>query len=105
MARKVSRGWKQKSPAEAGLLLTSAELLGGADDFDIDATVRLQTGDNLGALRTLALIGLRDRLRAAFAFSVDTDGWNALADHVILDCGSALLGQLLVVGSLSLIHI
>jgi len=29
--------WKQKSPAEAGLFLTSAELLGGADDFDINA--------------------------------------------------------------------
>ena len=63
--------WKQKSPAEAGLLSSTGELLLGADDFDINATVRLQTGDNLGALRSFALAGLGYWLLAAFAFNTN----------------------------------
>ena len=89
--------WKQKSPAEAGLFFTSAELLGGTDDFDINATIRLQAGNDLGALCALALIRLRDRLLTALALSVNTVGRDALANYVILDGRSALLGKLLVV--------
>ena len=91
--------WKQKSPAEAGLSFTAAELLLGADDFDINATVRLQASNNLRALRALALIRLRHWLLAAFAFGVDAVSRDALADHVVLDCSSALFRQLLVVSS------
>ena len=74
-----------------------SELLLGTDDFDIDATVRLQASNNLGALRSLALIGLGDWLLAALAFGVDAVGRDALADQVVLDGSGALLGQFLVV--------
>src|ERR1035437_1525820 len=72
--------WKQKSPAEAGLLSSTEELLLGADDFDINATVRLQTGDNLGALRAFALASLGHWLLAAFAFGVNAISRDALAN-------------------------
>ena len=74
------------------------ELLLGADDFDVNATVRLQASNNLGALRSLALIGLGDRLLAALAFGVDAVGRNTLGNQVVLDRSGTLLGQLLVVG-------
>jgi len=77
--------------------LTSAGVLWG-DDFDFDATVRLQASDGLLALRALALVSLGHGLLLALAFGVDAVGFHALADQVFLDGGSALLGQLLVVG-------
>ena len=39
----------------------STDLLGGADDFDIDAAIRLQASNDFGALTTFALTWLRDR--------------------------------------------
>ncbi len=41
----------------------------------------------------------RNRLGLALAFGVNTVGFDALGNQVFLDGGSALLGQLLVVGS------
>ena len=73
------------------------ELL-GADDFDVGAAIRLQALDeSLGRGVALALVA-GDRLLLALAFGVDTVGFDALGDQVFLDRGSALLGQLLVVG-------
>ena len=63
----------------------STDLLGGADDFDIDAAIRLQASNDFGALTTFALTWLRNRLLAAFAFGIDAVSRDALAHQIGLD--------------------
>ena len=87
----------KKSPAKQGFLEEAKAGLVRADNFDINATIRLQAVDELLALRALALI-LGDRLLFAFAFGVNAVGFNAFADEEGLDSSSALLGERLIVG-------
>src|SRR3990172_1191834 len=68
----------------------------GADDFDIDAAIRLQAGDDFRALGTGAIFGFGDRLRFALAFGIDAARLDALAHHVGFHRRHALLGQALV---------
>ena len=71
----------------------------GADDFDVDAAIRLRAVDQgLGLGVALALVA-GDRLLLALAFGGYAVGFDALGNQVFLDGGSALLGQLLVVAS------
>ena len=78
-----------------------AWLLFRADDFDLDATIRLQAFDKLLVLAVfgahlLALVA-SDRLLFALAFGIDATGFEALADDVFLYRRGALVRQLLVV--------
>jgi hypothetical protein len=89
---------KEKALPRQGFSIEAVGGLLGADDFDVDAAIRLQAVDQgLGLGVALALVA-GDRLLFALAFGVDAVGFDALGNQVFLDGGSALLGQLLVVG-------
>jgi hypothetical protein len=79
-----ARAQQKKALPKQGFFRNTSGLL-GADEFDIDTTVRLQALDDLLALRTRALTRLGHRLLLALAFGVDAVGFDSLADQIGLD--------------------
>ena len=64
-----------------------------ADDFDIDAAIRLQALDERPAGRDAVALGAGHGLGLALAFGVDAGGINAPRDQIALHRGGAALGR------------
>src|SRR5690554_2027243 len=93
---------KGKGPAEAGpfknrVVTRYPTLVGGADHFDFDTTVRLQAVDQCAASADVVARGAGHRLALALAFGVDTLSVETTGHEVVLHgCGTTLRQALVV---------